>query len=286
MAKLKSEYLGKEFEVTSFEAQEEGETVEVVSHAALEYIAHNLLPKELGVKYDLIPLLLSPNHCVVKCVFADDTNRRIIAIGEAVLNTLSTEIARNHPATMAFNRAFDRALLRYLNVPGKVLSNSESNPTNDAVNDGETVVNVGEAAQKPVEAPQSDVKGGNGVTAPQHENAPQRAPESRKEPPAPKQAPSAQGNAAPRANQPANNKASSANNTGASSNLAELGKVECNVGQYRNTGTTVAQLYEKNRNYFNFICTKYSANGAEAQRIRNACLQYRALMEGNSDGQH
>lgn len=285
MAKLKSEYLGKEFEVASFEAQDEGETVEVVSHTALQHIAHNLLPTELKTQYSLEPLLLSPNHCVAKCVFADNTGRRIIEIGESMPSSLSTEIARNHPATMAFNRAFDKAFLRYLDVPGKVLSNSESNPTDDAVENGETVVDVSKTAQKPTEPPQSDVSAAENTRPSRTQEVTQGRPGAHTGPSQPNPAPT-QGERPVRSrteNNPSPNAAAShpGPNTAV---IDKLGKTPCNVGRYNNSGMTVARLFVEDPGYFNFICTKYGAKGAAADEIRKACIEYRALMGGQSNG--
>lgn len=286
MAKLKSEYLGKEFEVSSFEAQEEGETVEVVSHTALQDIAHNLLPPELKTQYSLEPLFLSPNHCVAKCVFADNTGRRIIEIGESMPNSLSTEIARNHPATMAFNRAFDKAFLRYLNVPGKVLSNLESNPTDDAVDNGETVVDVSNAPQKAPEPPQNVPNQQKGVNPSSEkknaQGAPAGQPGASRSIAEPRQRPNgAQAQKAANTSVPA--KPPQENTTGVAT-IEEIGNTLCNVGRYNNTGMTVARLYAEDQGYFNFICTKYGAKGAAADAIRNACIKYRALMEEKKNG--
>jgi hypothetical protein len=280
MAKLKSEYLNKEFEVSSFEAQEEGDTVEVVSHAALEHIAHNLLPAELQTRYELIPLLLSPDHCVAKCVFSDKTDRRITAIGEALQSTLSTEIARNHPATMAFNRAFDRALLRYLNVPGKILSNSESNPTDGAVSAGETIVDTREPAQEATGASQSnDEVTGGANTRPVGSNA-QRASEGQREAPEPNKrsgSPEKSRNTgAPRSDN--RGSASGALATG----IEELANIPINTRKYNKVDMTIGKLYTTDAGYFKWICDTFdpSKAGPGGQELKNACLKYRALMEG------
>lgn len=124
MRTIHSKYLNKEFKVNIYEKDENGRTLNFITHDSLEDIIHNQI--ESGqVIYDYELVKISPEHCVAKCVISDKQGRRIVAIGESQPSTLTTEIANDYPATMATQRAFGRAVIRYLMLPGKVFSSVE-----------------------------------------------------------------------------------------------------------------------------------------------------------------
>ena len=124
MRTIHSKYLNKDFQVNIYEKDENGRTLSIITHDSLEDIIHNQI--ESGqVVYDYELVKISPEHCVAKCVISDKQRRRIVAIGESKPSTLETEIAANYPATIATQRAFGRAVIRYLILPGKVFSNLE-----------------------------------------------------------------------------------------------------------------------------------------------------------------
>lgn len=151
MAKLKSSYLNIEFEVNAFESQENGEALQIVSHESLEDIIHNQVPKELQAKYDYNEMRIGRDHCVIRCTISDVKGRRVQAIGESVPETLETDISRCYPAVMAAQRAFDRAVIRYLGFSGKTLSNSEG-VDNSGTDNGGTDVDVNAAMAEAAQA--------------------------------------------------------------------------------------------------------------------------------------
>lgn len=261
MSKFLSRYLNVEFEVTSYEAQENGEPVQILSHEALENIVHNLAPKELKLRYDFKDMLISDHHCVICCTFQDADGRRIQSIGETVLATLETDIARNYPAVMAAQRAFDRGAIRYFDFPGKVMSNLEGADSN-AVNNGETNVDVS--------APVANNEG-KPVDAPIAPSAPAAA---------------ASENAAP-THAPVKNAAQGASQTAQknSSNqkpAADPGSVIFDATQkYRGKNMTIAQVYETDSGYITWFVKKFSATSAHAIEVQKACAAYLEQVGGN-----
>lgn len=133
MSKLYSNYLKRDFELSLIEKQEGDRVLQIVPHDALEDIIHNQIPLEQGVTYDYRVESTDPNHSVVICIVADQFGRRVVGIGEATPGTLDNEIAKTYPTLIASQRAFDRAVIRYLAFPGKAFSNTEI-PLNDSEN--------------------------------------------------------------------------------------------------------------------------------------------------------
>lgn len=121
--KITSNYLDTELEVSTF-TDESGEKT-IISHAALEDIVHNQIPDEFGTKYEITALSISETHNVFKCVISDNSGRRITGIGESLPVTLESDIAKAYPALIASQRAFDRAVIQYLQFPSKVYSDTE-----------------------------------------------------------------------------------------------------------------------------------------------------------------
>jgi hypothetical protein len=92
-------------------------------HDSLEDVIHN---QAEGVEYNFDIISADRNHSVVRCTMANtDGSRRIVAIGESLPETLDNDIAQKYPTLIASQRAFDRAAIRFLDLPGKVLSNME-----------------------------------------------------------------------------------------------------------------------------------------------------------------
>lgn len=125
MAKLLSKYLNKEIDVVYNETEIGGVPTTIITHDSLEDVILNQIPEDVGVRYDKTLEHMDPEHCVVKCTFADKKGRRVQCFGESLPSTLYTDIAKTIPCIMAEIRAFDRAAIRYLNLPGKVYSNEE-----------------------------------------------------------------------------------------------------------------------------------------------------------------
>jgi hypothetical protein len=119
---LFSKTLNKDINFATFEKENEfGRPIKVIFHDSLQEVIHN----EAKVKYDFNFIVANADHTVVVCTMVDGSGRLIREVGEAVPATLDTEIARNYPSLIASQRAFDRAAIRYLDLPGKVFSNME-----------------------------------------------------------------------------------------------------------------------------------------------------------------
>lgn len=119
MMKIKSKYLNCEFDVEITDTVIDGRKVNLIPHSTLTDIFYNQLPREKGIRHEIDMTHISLAHCVAKCTIIDNDGRRIIEIGESVRAMLKTEIAKSIPATMAQIRAFDRAVIRYLDIPDK-----------------------------------------------------------------------------------------------------------------------------------------------------------------------
>ena len=135
--KIRSQYLDEEFEVSCWEMQQGKRTLTIIEHAALEYIIFNELAQP-NFSYDMMPIVGIANYPVAQCTMTDDS-RRIIAIGEAHPDSLVNKISRQNPVIMAYNRAFDRAAIRYLDLEGKVYSSEEISDEDAAEGSNEDV---------------------------------------------------------------------------------------------------------------------------------------------------
>lgn len=88
----------------------DGREVTIIPHDAIRDIIHNKIPERI-VRYDTMPIVTTLTHCVAKCTMTDKDGRRVEELGESTESTLETPIAKGYPATMAFQRAFDRAAI-------------------------------------------------------------------------------------------------------------------------------------------------------------------------------
>lgn len=121
---IHSKRLDKDFDALCWEMPKKGRVETVVAHEAFEDIIFNTeMPP--GFCYEVAPIIGIASYPVMQCTMTDDTGRKIFAIGEAHPNTLINSISRNNPVIMAFNRAFDRAAIRYLDFEGKFYSSAE-----------------------------------------------------------------------------------------------------------------------------------------------------------------
>lgn len=131
---LFSKTLQREINFATFEKENEfGKPIKVIFHDSLQEAIH-----EAKVKYDFNFIVANPDHTVVVCAMTDGSGRLIREVGEAIPATLDTEIARNYPSLIASQRAFDRAAIRYLDLPGKVFSNMEISIIDESMVDMET----------------------------------------------------------------------------------------------------------------------------------------------------
>lgn len=105
----------------------------VTHQSLLNFYQQHLLPIGMSVKFD-VPQIGTPGLIVVKCVLEkngvtkeqwkllnsqgidvnDDIVYHVEAIGEASVDNCKTEISLTHLTNTAENRAFDRALVRFL----------------------------------------------------------------------------------------------------------------------------------------------------------------------------
>ena len=119
---LRSATLGKDLVFDTYEKEDGyGGVIQIIKHDSLESVIHN----DTSAIYDYRFESSAIDHTVVQCIMTDKQNRRVIGIGESIPATLENDIAQNYPSLIASQRAFDRAAIRYLNLPGKVFSNLE-----------------------------------------------------------------------------------------------------------------------------------------------------------------
>ncbi len=116
--------IGRELEMETFLKEAGPAPAIVVKHSSLEDIYYNELQVTLPVTCEMKAIKVSPDHNVFECTISDG-GRTTKAIGESSPNTLDSQIAKDYPATIAYQRAFDRSLIRYLGLPGRVLSDLE-----------------------------------------------------------------------------------------------------------------------------------------------------------------
>jgi hypothetical protein len=110
--------------------KEIGEHMElIITHNSLMgYYQRYLMPYGVSVHFTPYP---TQDGAVVKCTLQkNDTNLCLEALGEATVGNATTEIAANHLTNTAENRAFDRAMIRFLCLDlneygGKAYSSSD-----------------------------------------------------------------------------------------------------------------------------------------------------------------
>lgn len=107
--KVYSNTLKKTFEVNTYEVLDEfNNSIIVISHKSLETIA---VLENLNVAIKVVKA--ERDHAVVLAKIGNITK-----IGEAVTETLTGRIWPVHPVTCAMQRAQDRAIIAYLQLPG------------------------------------------------------------------------------------------------------------------------------------------------------------------------
>jgi len=128
---IQSSYLAEQIDVDVMEVYNEKNPEElkmrVIAHDSLRSVYINkLLP--MGVQCEYTPVFMDKNHYAVLCkLYSIDEKREAQEIGEAVPNTLVNQIAKDYPILITYQRAFDRALIAFLGLQGKVLSDVELN---------------------------------------------------------------------------------------------------------------------------------------------------------------
>lgn len=120
--KLHSKALDKDYDFVTFEKEDDiGRKIKVIMHDSLRDVILNQCE---GVQYSNEIVCADANHSVVVCKMWNE-KRCVTEFGESTPDTLTNDIARQYPTLIATQRAFDRAAIAFLNLPGKVLSNME-----------------------------------------------------------------------------------------------------------------------------------------------------------------
>lgn len=114
-----------DFDVMEKEALSSGSPITVIKHDSLRDVIYNTLNITNSGKIEYKYINSSVEHAVVECTIDDGKGKVATEIGEAVPATLENDIARNYPVLIASQRAFDRAAILLLDLPGKQLSNDE-----------------------------------------------------------------------------------------------------------------------------------------------------------------
>ena len=126
--KLYSTYLKKEFDIPSYTVEEQGIPREVPLHGALQELLYNgqsVAELNPTVHYSVVIAEENRYHYAVICAISDKAGRRVEGFGEAVPNTLGTQIAGNYPAATAKKRAFDDACMLYFGFPSGVYTDEQ-----------------------------------------------------------------------------------------------------------------------------------------------------------------
>lgn len=269
MAQIKSKVFNLTFETKTFESVEDGNSVNIITHEALEGIIHDQLPANVEVRYDFTVVASDISHCVVQCVMSSVApKRRIVAIGETVPDTLETDISKQYPCTMACNRAFDRAAIRFLGLEGKVLSNLEA-PAYNGADDGTTNVDLSDV---PDETPAEAAMRPQGVAESGEKAKQASTPSGQKKP--------VQGVQKPQAANPA---AQPAQKADMPEDVKAAASVVLAFGKYKHDNLTLAQIgeTEAGRNYINWMLTKATNLPAE---YRRAATLYYSYLTGSAGG--
>lgn len=127
--KLMSEYLQRELEFATIQEVDEasGEPIHIIPHESLVSLA-----KELNLSISDRVIYAGPNEAVMSCTISDGT-KSISWIGESNPETLDNEIKKKFRFTMAWNQAFDRALIIFLQIPDRRIKSDmemDINPAN------------------------------------------------------------------------------------------------------------------------------------------------------------
>ena len=98
--------------------------VPVVTHQSLlSWYRTNML--RFGIRKSVEVVSSSNDLKIVRCTLESPILGHTEALGEASFSNLTTRISRDHPASMAENRAFDRAVMDYLALDTQVYSSSD-----------------------------------------------------------------------------------------------------------------------------------------------------------------
>ena len=272
--KIKSLYTNIKYELETFEKVNNEGVMTIISHNSLERLMHNVLMKEdCAVKYDLNFIECTEKHTVVECIIWDNKSRRISAIGESSYKSLNSDIARQYPSLTASQRAFDRAIIRYLGFEGRCYSDSEFTnvvsfdelPEEIIVNEKETNLNddidkiekkttsaVIKDDEKSEEVLIEDIVETEGIVM----------------------------------NESVETFQDTSEETEVSEKVTENGvdiidekfNVVVDIGRFKGTNKTIREIYEEDLNWYEWMITKCSSKNAE--NVISLMKEYKKLREG------
>ena len=126
--KIYSDYLKKEYDVKDCEIQDiTGNKITVTKHEELERIFFKDAYPVFSPKYCYKTVLNDGLHVVIECHIFDST-REVIGIGETLEKTLNNDIAAGYPVLMAYKRAFDDTVTKYLGIYEKIYTSAQILP--------------------------------------------------------------------------------------------------------------------------------------------------------------
>ncbi len=275
-----SKYTGIEFEVDVEEIEvEPGRIISNITHESLERIIFNEIPEEYGVKVSVPePLSVNVSHPVILRTISDNKGRCIRKLGEASPGTLTTQIAKDYPVTMADTRAFDRAAIAYLNFDfGDTHVYSSSEGIKDNKKDLPSKEEF-EAIMSDIAANEENIAAT--VSQPVTEPIPTPIPE------APKQEKKEEVsdnflaflNAADASSTQTNPEP--VNNAPKSTSASSYGNSIINIGRYEKNPKSVKWLYDNDPNWIRFMTQEYIANSPDKQAQVDILNNYISEMGG------
>ena len=105
--------------------EEYADGAKVIPHSTLEDILRRHSDR---FEYEPKAVLVSPEMVVVECRITDkETGETVLKVGESNPMNLESDIARKYPATIAYQRAIDRAVVAILGLGAKFYSDQEIN---------------------------------------------------------------------------------------------------------------------------------------------------------------
>ena len=115
--KVRSEIYDVELEATEYD------DMTIISHNEIE----KFLMEHPHIEVTTNAKILNPNMCVVEAIAKDTISCRTspLKIGESNPSNLENKISKMYPATMAYQRAIDRAVLKLIGLEGKAYSSVE-----------------------------------------------------------------------------------------------------------------------------------------------------------------
>lgn len=127
--KLKSPTLNKEFELEAYQKVENGREISIVAHNTLLKMftqlqfEHAVIGDPILLRYR--DVVVQNNHIVIEAMINYKGFDFLPQAGESSKETLNSTISRDYPYLETQKRAFDRAVIAFLNFPIKMYSDRE-----------------------------------------------------------------------------------------------------------------------------------------------------------------